>query len=196
MALQPQLDGYSVTIPYKEQIIPLLTQVDAVAREIGAVNVVRTHPVPTGYNTDWLGFAASIRPLLRSADKQALILGTGGAAKAVRYGLETLGIQSLFVSRTAQAGQLTYQDLTRNVMTAHTVIVNATPVGMYPHVDECPDIPYQYLSDQHLLFDCIYNPTETLFLTRGKAHGCRTENGLRMLHLQAEEAWKIWNTNL
>lgn len=190
--LQPQLDGYSVTIPYKEQIIPLLHALDPVAREIGAVNVVKTYPQPTGYNTDWIGFVASIRPLLQPSDRQALILGTGGAAKAVRYGLHTLGIQSQFVSRTSRPGCITYDDIDNEVMSSHTIIVNATPVGMFPHVNQCPDIPYELLSNQHVLFDCIYNPLQTLFLTRGAEHHCRTMNGLKMLHIQAETAWEIW----
>lgn len=196
VALQPQLDGYNVTIPYKEQIIPLLEGLDPIAQEIGAVNVVKTFPKTIGYNTDWLGFITSIRNLIRPTDKHALILGTGGAAKAVHYGLKVLGIHSQFVSRTARSGLLTYEDINREIIEANTIIVNATPVGMFPHVNECPKIPYVYLTERHLLFDCIYNPPLTKFLSQGEAHGCRTMNGLEMLHLQADAAWKIWNSNI
>ena len=184
------LDGFNVTLPYKQAIIPYLDRLDETAEVIGAVNVVHKH---VGYNTDCLGFMDSIRPLLQPDDRKALVLGTGGASKAVCYGLRKLGVSPTLVSRTPQAGMLGYKDLTPDVMSDHTVIVNCTPLGMFPNVDACPDIPYNLITARHLLFDCIYNPEETLFLGKGKAHGARIRNGLEMLYGQAKAAWKIWN---
>lgn len=188
--LLDELDGMNVTIPYKQAIIPYLDRLDETAEAIGAVNVVHQR---VGYNTDCLGFIDSIRPLLRNNDRQALVLGTGGASKAVCYGLRKLGIIPTLVSRTPKARMLGYQDLTDEIMRTHTVIVNCTPLGMFPEVDACPDIPYELITAQHLLFDCIYNPEETLFLRKGKAQGATIQNGLEMLYGQAKAAWKIWN---
>ena len=188
--LLDELDGVNVTIPYKQAIIPYLDRLDETAEAIGAVNVVHQR---VGYNTDCLGFIDSIRPLLRNNDRQALVLGTGGASKAVCYGLRKLGIIPTLVSRTPKAGMLGYQDLTDEIMRTHTVIVNCTPLGMFPEVDACPDIPYELITARHLLFDCIYNPEETLFLRKGKAQGATIQNGLEMLYGQAKAAWKIWN---
>lgn len=184
------LDGMNVTIPYKQAIIPYLDRLDETAKAIGAVNVVHKH---VGYNTDCLGFIESIRPLLRADDRKALVLGTGGASKAVCYGLRKLGVIPTLVSRTPKAGMLGYKDLTEDIMKEHTLIVNCTPLGMFPEVDACPDIPYAFITAQHLLFDCIYNPEETLFLHKGKAQGATTQNGMEMLYGQAKAAWKIWN---
>lgn len=184
------LDGMNVTIPYKQAIIPYLDRLDETAEAIGAVNVVHKH---VGYNTDCLGFIDSIRPLLRADDRKALVLGTGGASKAVCYGLRKFGVIPTLVSRTPKAGMLGYKDLTEEIMQTHTVIVNCTPLGMFPEVDACPDIPYELISARHLLFDCIYNPAETLFLQKGKAQGATTQNGMEMLYGQAKAAWKIWN---
>ena len=184
------LDGMNVTIPYKQAIIPYLDRLDETAEAIGAVNVIHKH---VGYNTDCLGFIDSIRPLLRADDRKALVLGTGGASKAVCYGLRKLGVIPTLVSRTPKAGMLGYQDLTEDIMKDHTLIVNCTPLGMFPEVDACPDIPYAFITAQHLLFDCIYNPEETLFLQKGKAQGATTQNGMEMLYGQAKAAWKIWN---
>lgn len=184
------LDGMNVTIPYKQAIIPYLDRLDETAEAIGAVNVVHKH---VGYNTDCLGFIDSIRPLLRADDRKALVLGTGGASKAVCYGLRKLGVIPTLVSRTPKAGMLGYKDLTEDIMKEHTLIVNCTPLGMFPEVDACPDIPYAFITAQHLLFDCIYNPEETLFLRKGKAQGATIQNGLEMLYGQAKAAWKIWN---
>ena len=184
------LDGMNVTIPYKQAIIPYLDRLDETAEAIGAVNVVHKH---VGYNTDCLGFIDSIRPLLRADDRKALVLGTGGASKAVCYGLRKLGVIPTLVSRTPKAGMLGYKDLTEDIMKEHTLIVNCTPLGMFPEVDACPDIPYAFITAQHLLFDCIYNPEETLFLRKGKAQGATTQNGMEMLYGQAKAAWKIWN---
>ena len=184
------LDGMNVTIPYKQAVIPFLERLDETAQAIGAVNVIHQR---VGYNTDCLGFIDSIRPLLRKEDKKALVFGTGGASKAACYGLRKLGVAPTLVSRTPKADMLGYADLTREVIAGHTVLVNCTPLGMFPEIDHCPDIPYEYISAQHLLFDCIYNPEETLFLRKGASQGARTKNGMEMLFGQAKAAWKIWN---
>ena len=188
--LLDSLDGFNVTLPYKQEIIPYLERLDETAQAIGAVNVVYKR---VGYNTDCLGFMESMRPLVREYDRKALVLGTGGASKAVCYGLRKLGITPTLVSRTPKEGMLGYKELNESVMAAHTIIVNSTPLGMLPDVDSCPDIPYEMLSARHLLYDCVYNPEETLFLKKGKAQGCTIKNGLEMLYGQAKAAWKIWN---
>ena len=189
--LLDSLDGFNVTMPYKQEIIPYLERLDDTAREVGAVNVVHRR---VGYNTDCLGFMESIQPLLRKEDKQALVLGTGGASKAVCYGLKQLGVRPTLVSRKPKAGMLGYEDLTKDVMAENTVIVNCTPLGMLPDVDSCPPIPYEMVTARHLLFDCVYNPEETLFLKKGKAQGAIIQNGIGMLYGQAKAAWAIWNT--
>lgn len=189
-SLLNSLDGFNVTLPYKQAIIPYLDRLDETAESIGAVNVVHRR---VGYNTDCLGFMDSIKPLLRGYDKQALVLGTGGASKAVCYGLRKLGITSTLVSRTPREGILGYDELTDEVMAAHTIIVNCTPLGMFPDVDSCAPIPYEHITARHLLFDCVYNPEETLFLRKGKAQGATTRNGIEMLIGQAKAAWKIWS---
>ena len=188
--LLDSLDGFNVTLPYKQAIIPFLDRLDETAQAIGAVNVVYKR---VGYNTDCLGFMESIKPLLRAYDSKALVLGTGGASKAACYGLRKLGITSTLVSRNPKEGQLGYKDLSPEIMAEHTIIVNCTPLGMYPDVNSCPDIPYELISARHLLFDCVYNPEETLFLQKGKAQGATIQNGIGMLYGQAKEAWKIWN---
>ena len=183
------LDGLNVTMPFKQAVIPYLDRLDATAEAVGAVNVICKR---VGYNTDCLGFMDSLRPMLRPEDKKALVLGTGGAAKAVVYGLRQLGITPTLVSRTPKEGQLSYEQLDKDIMDTHTVIVNCTPQGMYPNVDTCPPIPYPLVSARHLLFDCVYNPEETLFLQRGKAQGATVRNGIEMLYGQAKAAWGIW----
>lgn len=188
--LLDSLDGFNVTLPHKQAIIPFLERLDETAETIGAVNVVCNK---VGYNTDCLGFMDSIRPLLRDYDKQALVLGTGGASKAVCYGLRKLGITPTLVSRTPKEGMIGYEDLTPAVMHTHTVIVNCTPLGMLPDIDSCPAIPYEQITARHLLFDCVYNPEETLFLSKGKAQGATIRNGMEMLTGQAKAAWKIWS---
>ena len=188
--LLERLDGFNVTLPHKQAVIPYLERLDETAEAIGAVNVVHRH---VGYNTDCLGFMASIKPLLRDYDRQALVLGTGGASKAVCYGLRKLGIEPTLVSRTPQADMLGYEQLDKAVMDKHTIIVNCTPLGMFPDVDSCPAIPYELLSARHLLIDCVYNPEETLFLRKGKAQGATIRNGIEMLIGQAKAAWEIWN---
>lgn len=184
------LDGFNVTMPYKQAIIPYLDRLNDTAKAVGAVNVVHQR---VGYNTDCLGFMESIRPLLRPNDRQALVLGTGGASKAVCYGLKQLGITPTLVSRTPKEDMLGYGDLTAEVMSRHSIIVNCTPLGMFPDVDTCPDIPYERITAKHLLFDCVYNPEETLFLRKGKAQGATIQNGIGMLVGQAKAAWAIWN---
>ena len=186
------LDGMNVTMPYKQAIIPYLEQLDETAEAVGAVNVVHKR---VGYNTDCIGFMESIRPLLGENDRKALVLGTGGASKAVCYGLKKLGLSPTLVSRTPKEGMLGYDQLTEELMNEHTVIVNSTPLGMAPEENTYPTIPYEWISARHLLFDCVYNPEETLFLQKGKAQGARIKNGMEMLFGQAKAAWKIWNKN-
>ena len=195
----PNIYGLNVTIPYKQQVIPYLNELDADAEEIGAVNVIKFIREAgqklklVGYNSDVVGFMGSIKPLLKPHHREALILGTGGASKAIVYGLRKLGISSVFVSRTKKEGMLTYDELTPEIMQEFTVIINCTPVGMFPHTDTCPALPYECLTGKHLLFDLIYNPEETLFMKKGAAQGAITKNGLEMLLLQAIGAWSIWN---
>ena len=196
----PELKGMNVTIPYKQQIIPLLDELSQEAQAIGAVNVVRVSREAgkvhlKGFNSDVIGFCQSIKPLLKPEHRKALILGcTGGASKAVRYGLEQkLGLQVLGVSRRAAEGSITYADITPELLQEYTVIVNCTPSGMFPHVDECPMLPYEALDSRHLLFDLIYNPDQTLFLKKGAQQGATTKNGLKMLILQALASWEFWH---
>ena len=194
----PNLHGLNVTIPYKEKVIPYLDELDKQTAAIGAVNVIKIirnkggKPKLIGYNSDIIGFTQSIQPLLQSHHKKALILGTGGASKAVFHGLKNLGIEAKFVSRTARFGMLTYEELNAEIIKEYTVIVNCTPVGMYPKVDACPDIPYEAITSEHLLYDLLYNPNITLFMKKGEAKGAVTKNGLEMLLLQAFAAWEIW----
>lgn len=195
----PNLKGLNVTIPYKEKVISYLDELDKDAQSIGAVNVVKIIRQPKGkykligYNSDIIGFTESIEPLLEPHHKKALILGTGGASKAVFHGLKNLGIEAKYVSRTPAEGMLCYEELTPEIMTEYTIIVNGTPVGMYPKVDFCPDIPYEYLTPNHLLYDLLYNPNVTLFMKKGEQYGAKTKNGLEMLLLQAFAAWEIWH---
>ena len=199
VAENPNLCGLNVTTPYKEKIIPYLDELDKDTAKIGAVNVIKIIRLPkgkvklVGYNSDIIGFSQSIKPLLQPHHKKALLLGTGGASKAVFHGLANLGVESTYVSRTKRSDDvLTYQELTPEVMEQHTIIVNCTPVGMYPKVDFCPDIPYELLTPRHLLYDLLYNPNETLFMKKGRAQGATVKNGLEMLLLQAFAAWEIW----
>lgn len=190
----PNLRGLNVTLPYKEAVIPMLDELSDEAKEIGAVNVIRVRDGRLkGFNSDIIGFMDSIRPLLKPWHQHALVLGTGGASRAIRVGLQRLGIEWTYVSRTPAPGRLTYADLTSELMEHYQVIVNCSPVGMFPHVDACPDIPYQLLTGRHLLYDLVYNPQETLFLKRGAERGAAVKNGLEMLHLQALASWRFWN---
>lgn len=199
LAENPELDGLNVTIPYKQQVMAYLDDVDPVAQRVGAVNVVQITRGKAdndirlvGFNSDIVGFCNSIRPLLKPHHKGALVLGSGGASKAVCCGLEDLGVKPLVVSRTAREGVITYADITPEIMESHKVIVNTTPLGMYPHVDECPDIPYHLLDSEYLCYDLLYNPDVTLFMKKSADHGAETKNGLEMLLLQAFESWEIW----
>ncbi len=197
----PELNGLNVTIPYKEQVIQYLDELDETAKEIGAVNVIKfirdkKRLKLKGYNSDTIGFTQSISEYIKPNHKKALILGTGGASKAVKYSLKKMGIDFTFVSRTAVKGQLFYNELTEEVMKEHTIIINTTPVGMYPKIDSCPDIPYEFITDQHLLYDLLYNPNETKFMKLGQAKGATVVNGLEMLLLQAFAAWDIWQQKL
>lgn len=191
------LQGFNVTIPYKQQVFPYLNELDAAAQAIGAVNVVKVtrHNGDInlkGYNTDHIGFAESIHPYLKPHHTHALILGTGGASKAVAYALGQLGITTRLVSRTSREEILSYDELTPDLLTQYTVIVNTTPLGMHPNIDECPPLDYTQLTTRHLLYDVVYNPAKTLFLQRGEAAGATICNGMAMLIGQAKAAWKIW----
>ncbi len=190
----PSLEGLNVTIPYKESVMPYLDELSALARETGAVNCIRIADGKlTGYNTDVAGFCESLKPLLNSQHQHALVLGTGGASKAVQFGLKELGIGYQLVSRREEQGKRSYTALTRRQMRDYQLIINTTPVGMYPDTEACPPLPYEVIGPDHLLFDLIYNPEETRFLAEGRKRGAITKNGLEMLQLQAEESWKIWN---
>ncbi|MDY5681763.1 MAG: shikimate dehydrogenase [Prevotella sp.] len=195
----PDLAGFNVTIPYKEKVMDYLDYIAPEAAEIGAVNVVKvTHngerAVLKGFNSDVVGFVNSIKPLLRPLHKKALVLGTGGASKAVEYGLRKLGLETIKVSRTEKDNTITYGQVTPELLSEYKVIVNCTPCGMAPHFDECPNLPYDSIDDSFLLYDLIYNPEETLFLRKGKEKDAMVKNGLEMLLLQAEEGWNIWNS--
>ncbi len=194
----PELCGLNVTIPYKEKVINYLDSLSPEASEIGAVNVIKVEhkgkkTVLKGYNSDVIGFTRSIEPLLEPFHKKALILGTGGASKAIEYGLKSLKLETLKVSRTGKGGAIKYKDLTPEMIKEYNVIVNCTPCGMFPHSDECPDLPYDAMDSHTLLYDLIYNPDETLFLSKGRAKGAVVKNGLEMLLLQAFVSWEIWN---
>lgn len=199
IAADAELCGLNVTIPHKQAVIPFLDDLTPEARAIGAVNVIRILRDAdgtlhlTGSNSDIIGFTDSIRPLLQPHHTRALVLGTGGASKAIVAGLRSLGIEPTYVSRHPIEGGLTYDDLTPEVMTAHTVIVNCSPVGMHPHTDEAPAIPYEQLTPRHLLYDLVYNPLDTRFMQLGREHGAVVKNGLEMLHLQAVAAWEMWS---
>jgi len=190
------LKGLNVTIPYKEAVIPYLNKLNKKAKKIGAVNTIKVTKKGKliGYNTDYFGFKKSIEPFLKSHHKKALILGTGGASKAIAYALTQLGKDYSFVSRTAsKRSNYTYDMLTEEVMSSYQIIINCTPLGTFPNTNSCPSIPYDTLTENHLLYDLIYNPEETKFLSIGKLKGCTICNGHDMLELQAEKAWEIWN---
>lgn len=190
----PELRGLNVTLPHKQAVIPLLDEMSEEAMEIGAVNVIRVRNGKLkGFNSDIIGFTNSIKPLLQPHHRKALILGTGGASRAIRVGLNRLGIEWTYVSRSPRDGMVTYEDITAETLQEYTVIVNCSPVGMFPKVDAAPAIPYELLSPQHLLFDCVYNPEETLFMKKGRKQGATVKNGLEMLHLQAIASWNFWN---
>lgn len=193
------LIGLNVTIPYKRQVLNYLDERDEISLKIGAVNTIKIERtagkiILKGYNTDAYGFYHSLKPYLKKKHDSALILGTGGSSRAVAYVLEELGIHFMFISRNPkEKNQLSYMDLCGPVLYNFQIIINTSPVGMYPNVQNYPDIPYDFVTKDHIMFDLIYNPEETLFLKKGKERGAQTINGLKMLHLQAERSWEIWN---
>lgn len=194
LAKYPSLSGLNVTIPYKEQVIPFLDDIDNAAKAIGAVNCIKiSNGKLKGYNTDVIGFEHSLVPLLQPQHTKALVLGTGGAAKAVAYVLGKLNINYQLVSSSDKTGTIAYRDISTDTIEEHKLIINTTPLGMHPNTDACPDIPYSALGETHLLYDLIYNPEETTFLKKGNAQGATTKNGYEMLVLQAEASWDIWN---
>jgi len=195
LANNPSIRGLNVTIPYKEEVISFLHEKNEVVKEINACNCVNiVDGKLIGYNTDVIGFQQSLQPYLKPHHTKALILGTGGAAKAVQYTLKKLGIGYQVVSRSKKDFTITYNQLDESILESHTLIINTSPLGMYPKMDEAPPIPYQYITPQHLLFDLVYNPEKTLFLKKGEKQGAQVANGKEMLLLQAEESWRIWNS--
>ena len=191
----PELVGLNVTVPYKEEVIPFLHDLDAAAARIGAVNTISIVAGRTiGYNTDYVGFKSSLEEFYPVATQRgsALVLGNGGAAKAVCAALQDLNINYTILSRSPKSGELPYAELTPALLQQHQLIINTTPLGMYPDVESCPQIPYEAISAQHYLYDLVYNPEQTLFLQKGRAAGAHTRNGLAMLYGQAEAAWQIW----
>ncbi len=199
IGLNPDLQGFNITIPYKVAILPYLDQISDSAKAIGAVNCVRIERLNsdirlTGHNTDAHGFSESLVPLLKSYHRKALVLGTGGASKAVCYALQQLGITTTLVSRASHdANTLNYSQLTETKVNDNLLIINTTPVGTYPDADKFPDIPYQFLGKHHILYDLVYNPAETQFMLKGLEAGATAKNGFQMLELQAERSWEIWN---
>lgn len=192
-----KLIGFNVTIPYKEAIFTYLDEIDKEAEEIGAVNTVKLvdNFYLKGYNTDAFGFENSLKPLLKKHHKSALIFGTGGASKAVKYVLKKLEIPFTMVSRNPSKNQLSYTNLTDEIIAQNTILINCTPLGTHPNTEDCIDIPFQDITSNHLLYDLIYNPLETSFLKKGKKQGATIKNGLEMLQLQAEKSWEIWIEN-
>ena len=199
IAKNPELKGLNVTIPYKEKVMDFLDSISPEARAIGAVNVIRvTHEgkntILKGFNSDVIGFTKSIESMLdKKWHKKALILGTGGASKAINYGLKALGLETVFVSRYERPETIQYDKITPEVIKEYNVIVNCTPLGMYPHSDECPDLPYEAMDNHTILYDLIYNPDQTLFMRKGAEQGADVKNGLEMLLLQAFVSWEFWN---
>jgi len=189
------IKGLNVTIPYKQKIIPYLDELDTNAEIIGAVNTIRfTSRGLKGYNTDAYGFQKAIKPYLKKEDTKALILGTGGASKAIAFVFNELGIKHTYVSRHPKKNQYSYLDLDQKILDEYSVIINCTPLGTYPNIKQKPNIPYQYITTKHLLFDLIYNPEKTAFLIAGEKKGAAISNGHKMLVFQAEKAWEIWNS--
>tara|TARA_B100001175_G_scaffold156790_1_gene132820 strand:- start:149 stop:889 length:741 start_codon:yes stop_codon:yes gene_type:complete len=190
-----KIKGLNVTIPYKESVIELLNHIDPIAKKIGAVNTIKIDKQNKllGYNTDYIGFKQSLESNI-SNQKRALILGTGGASKAIVYALKTLNIKTLLVSRKKREESITYEDISNQIIKDHRIIINCTPLGTYPNIEECPKIPYQYITERHLCYDLIYNPIKTKFLILSEKEGASIINGNEMLKNQAIESWKIWNS--
>ncbi len=199
LSSNPELKGINVTIPYKEKVLPFLDSISPEARAIGAVNVIRVShkgnkTILKGYNSDVIGFTKSIEPMLdKKLHQKALILGTGGASKAIDYGLRNLGLETVFVSRYERPGTIQYKNVTPEVVKEYNVIINCTPLGMYPKTEVCPELPYEAMDNHTILYDLIYNPDETLFMKRGAEYGANVKNGLEMLLLQAFSSWEFWH---
>jgi shikimate dehydrogenase len=199
LSSNPELKGINVTIPYKEKVLPFLDSISPEARAIGAVNVIRVShkgnkTLLKGYNSDVIGFTKSIEPMLdKKLHQKALILGTGGASKAIDYGLRNLGLETVFVSRYERPGTIQYKNVTPEVVKEYNVIINCTPLGMYPKTEVCPELPYEAMDNHTILYDLIYNPDETLFMKRGAEYGANVKNGLEMLLLQAFSSWEFWH---
>lgn len=199
LSSNPELKGINVTIPYKEKVLPFLDSISPEARAIGAVNVIRVShkgnkTILKGYNSDVIGFTKSIEPMLdKKLHQKALILGTGGASKAIDYGLRNLGLETVFVSRYERPGTIQYKNITPEIVKEYNVIINCTPLGMYPKTEVCPELPYEAMDSHTILYDLIYNPDETLFMKRGAEYGANVKNGLEMLLLQAFSSWEFWH---
>ena len=189
------ISGYNVTIPYKEEIIKFLDEIDEVAKDIGAVNTIKKIDNKNiGFNTDGFGFEKSLLPLIENKiPKNALILGSGGASKAIKYVLKKLKINYSTVSRKEGKSEFVYENLNEAILNKFKMIINCSPVGTFPNINNCPNIPYKFLTKDHILYDLVYNPIESLFLKRGRELGCKTKNGLEMLEIQANESWSVWN---
>ena len=191
----PSIKGLNVTIPYKEDVLPFLNEKNDIVKEVNACNCIKiSEGKLSGYNTDVVGFQQSLEQVLESHHTHALILGTGGSSKAVQYALKILGIRYQNVSRTKSTMSITYDELNEEILSSHQLIINTSPIGMFPNVEKTPPIPFEFVSPKHLLFDLIYNPAKTLFLKKGEEKGAKIANGMEMLVLQAEESWKIWNS--
>jgi len=194
LIIRENLSGFNITIPYKEYVIEYLDETEDTAEEIGAVNCVKiVNGKLKGYNTDEFGFRESLRKFINGEKVKALVLGTGGSSKAISHALKELAIPFTFVSRRKKAEWFTYHELSESIIADHRLIINTSPIGMFPNADDCPDIPYEHLTSGHFLYDLLYNPAETLFMKKGAEKGAQTKNGLEMLYLQAEKNWEIWN---
>ena len=198
LSMNPELKGLNVTIPYKEKVMQFLDQVSPEARAIGAVNVIKVETKGgktqlLGFNSDVIGFTESIKPMLMPYHKKALVLGTGGASKAIAYSLKQLGVEPVFVSRYQRPGKIQSETIKPEVVKEYNVIVNCTPCGMFPHSDQCPNLPYEAMDNHTILYDLIYNPDQTLFMRKGAKYGAKVKNGLEMILLQAFASWEFWN---
>lgn len=189
------IKGFNVTIPYKEEIMEFINKIDPIAKKIGAINTIKIHNknIIEGYNTDYIGFVISLKNLITN-QKKALVLGTGGASKAIIFGLSSIGIESTIVSRNKREGVISYSELNKKVIEENTIIINCTPLGTFPKIQECPKIPFEFLSSNHICYDLIYNPEKTKFLLKSEKMGATIINGKKMLENQANESWKIWNS--